>query len=68
MKGYTGKADVKSVAQIVKFLAGGDTDIAPDNLDSVSDVMKDFIKCCDSNDPASRQSAVELLEHNLFDQ
>lgn len=62
-----GNADVKSVAQIVKFLVSGDTDLGADDLESVSDALRAFVRACDSEDPVGRLSADALLRHDVFD-
>ena len=67
LKDDRGNADVNSVAQIVKFLVSGDTDLGADDLESVSDALKDFVRACDSDDPVARQSADALLRHDVFD-
>ena len=58
---------MKSVAQIVKFLVAGDTDLGADDLESVSDALRDFVRACDSEDPVARRSADALLRHDVFD-
>ena len=67
LKNDRGNADVKSVAQIVKFLVSGDTDLGADDLECVSDALRDFVRACDSENPVERQSADALLRHAVFD-
>ena len=67
LKDDRGNADVNSVAQIVKFLVSGHTDLGADDLESVSDALRDFVQVCDSDIPVERQSADALLRHAVFD-